>query len=159
MEIDNIQPVKFYLRNIFEKQREAIEQREQALFDISNIKRSKSQRNNNKGSLFEKEDNDKTTEPEQSAHDKSHRTEQNNYSEPPVDELRYNYRTVNGDEYIAGEDGIPDSIGKKLAQVFRYLLELKRMNVPIVRDIDSYREKYWWVRDLPLSPKGCHILW
>jgi DNA replication protein DnaC len=61
-----------------------------------------------------------------------------------------NLHNDNGHNYSNGT-------GKKLLQVFKYLLELKRLTAPVIREIESYGEKFWWVKDLPVSPKGCHL--
>ena len=39
-------------------------------------------------------------------------------------------------------------------QVFEYLLALKNIMVPIVRELGDYKDEYWWQSELP-SDERC----
>ncbi|WP_378955259.1 AAA domain-containing protein [Pelosinus sp. sgz500959] len=39
-------------------------------------------------------------------------------------------------------------------QVFEYLLALKNITVPIVREFEDYKDVYWWQKELPVD-EGC----
>ncbi|SFL70083.1 AAA domain-containing protein [Pelosinus propionicus] len=41
-------------------------------------------------------------------------------------------------------------------QVFEYLLTLKNLTVPVVRDFQKYDDKYWWQSELPIG-EGCFL--
>src|SRR5215212_9596414 len=43
-----------------------------------------------------------------------------------------------------------------VSQVFEYLLALKNLSVPVVRDLAGYNERMWWQNDLPVA-EGCSL--
>jgi very-short-patch-repair endonuclease len=43
-----------------------------------------------------------------------------------------------------------------VSQIFEYLLALKNLSVPVVRDLADYNERLWWQSDLPLAD-GCSL--
>lgn len=43
-----------------------------------------------------------------------------------------------------------------ISQIFEYLLALKNLSVPVVRDLADYNERLWWQSDLPAGD-GCAL--
>jgi len=47
------------------------------------------------------------------------------------------------------------NLNQKIAQFFRYLLEIKNLVTTIERDIKEYKDKVWWLSDIPNDEKCC----
>ena len=43
-----------------------------------------------------------------------------------------------------------------VVQIFEYLLAVKNLTVPVIRDIQGYNDQYWWQAEFPVG-EGCYL--